>query len=278
MYGAIIGDLIGSIYEYEEFENSKKGIINLEKRLEILSKKNLIDENSFYSDDTILTIAILDSILNSVDYENKLKEYGLRYGTEPLNKKNYFEYMFSESFISWCKGIKEGSSIGNGCMMRIAPIGFLYNSLKEVEENSKLATIPSHNNEKSIRASKVVSSVIYLARTGSSKTEIIDFLKNKYDINLEYNLEELQRTYLFDVTCNVLEICLCILFLSNDYESAIRNAISIGGDTDTIACIVGGMAEALYSVPQNLIDIAKTKLPREFNDLLKKGYEKISSI
>ena len=95
MYGAIIGDIAGSIYEYDEFMNSEKGIINLEKRLEILSNTDLIDENCFYSDDTILTIAILDSILNNSGYEDKLKEYGLRYGTEKLNKPNYFEYMFS---------------------------------------------------------------------------------------------------------------------------------------------------------------------------------------
>lgn len=275
MYGAIIGDIAGSIYEYDEFNNAEKGTINLEKRLEILSKKDLIEENCFYSDDTILTIAILDSILNGFSYSDKLKEYGLKYGTEKLNKPNYFEYMFSSTFTQWCKSEKEGNSIGNGCMMRIAPIGFLFNSLEEVEENSELATIPSHNSEKAIRASKIVSSVIYLARTGSSKTEIIRFLKDRYNINLEYNLKELQNTYLFDATCNVLEICLYILFISNDYESAIRNAISIGGDTDTIACIVGGMAEALYGVPQYLIEMAKTKLPNEFSKLLEIGYRKI---
>ena len=275
MYGAIIGDIVGSIYEYDEFNNSEKGIINLEKRLEILSKKILIEENCFFSDDTILTIAILDSILNGFSYSDKLKEYGLKYGTEKLNKPNYFEYMFSSGFAQWCKGEKAGNSVGNGCMMRIAPIGFLFNSLEEVEENSELATIPSHNSERAIRASKIVSSVIYLARTGNSKTEIIKFLKDRYNINLEYDLEELQKTYLFDATCNVLEICLYILFISNDYESAIRNAISIGGDTDTIACIVGGMAEALYGVPQYLIEMTKTKLPNEFNKLLEIGYRKI---
>lgn len=275
MYGAIIGDIVGSIYEYDEFNNSEKGIINLEKRLEILSKKDLIEENCFFSDDTILTIAILDSILNGFSYSDKLKEYGLKYGTDKLNKTNYFEYMFSSGFTQWCKGEKDGNSIGNGCMMRVAPIGFLYNSIAEVEENAELATIPSHNNEKSIRASKIVSSVIYLARTGSSKTEMIKFLKDRYNINIEYNLEKLQRTYLFDATCNVLDICLYILLISNDYENSIRNAISIGGDTDTIACIVGGMAEALYGVPQYLIELAKNKLPNEFNKLLEIGYRNI---
>lgn len=274
MYGAIIGDIAGSIYEYDEFNNSERGLINLEKRLEILSKKDLIEDNCFFSDDTILTIAILDSILNGISYADKLKEYGLKYGTEKLNKPNYFEYMFSNNFTQWCKGEEAGNSVGNGCMMRIAPIGFLYNSLEEIEENSELATKPSHNNAIAIRASKAVSSVIYLARTGSSKSEIIEFLKDRYDINLDHNLEELRKTYLFDATCNVLEICLYIVLSSNDYEAAIRNAISIGGDTDTIACIVGGMAEALYGVPKHLIEIAKNKLPIEFNELLENGYKR----
>lgn len=271
MYGAIIGDIIGSIYEYDEFNNSEKGIIDLERRLEILSKKELIDDECFYSDDTILTIAILDSILNNSEYEDKLKEYGVKYGTERLNKPDYFEYMFSPSFTKWCKGEKEGNSIGNGCMMRVSPIGFLFNSLEEVKENARLATIPSHNNEKAIKSAIVVSSVIYMARTGMEKEKIREYLKSEYEINLDYNLEKLQKTYLFDGTCNVLEICLYILFLSNDYESAIRNAISIGGDTDTIACIVGGMAEALYGVPEYLVDLAKEKLPNEFLDLLEQS-------
>lgn len=131
MYGSIIGDIAGSIYEYDEFNNSEKSIINLEKRQEILYKKDLIEENCFFSDDTILTIAILDSILNGISYSDKLKEYGLKYGKEKLNKPNYFEYMFSSNFTQWCKGEKEGNSIGNGCMMRIAPIVFCIILLKK---------------------------------------------------------------------------------------------------------------------------------------------------
>jgi len=278
MYGAIIGDLAGSIYEFNEYKNAEKKIIDIEKRLEILSKKELIDDTSFYSDDTILTIAILDSILNNMNYETKLKEYGLKYGTEKLNKKNYFEYMFSESFITWCRGKKEGTSIGNGCMMRISPVGFLFETLEEVEKNAELATIPSHNNKSSIEAAKIVSTVIFLGRNGHSKTEIIDYLKSKYNINLEYKLEELQRTYLFDATNRVLDICLYILFISNDFEDAIRKAISIGGDTDTIACIVGSMAEALYGIPEELIAKAKEKLPNNFVELLDREYENKRSI
>lgn len=100
MYGAIIGNIVDFIYEYDEFNNS-------EKRLKILTIKDLIEEK-FFSNDTILTIAILDSILNGFSYADKLKEYGLKYGTEKLDKPNYFEYMFSRGFTQCCKGQKEG--------------------------------------------------------------------------------------------------------------------------------------------------------------------------
>ena len=273
MYGAIIGDIAGSIYEYDEYNDTQKGIINLNRRLEILTKKELITEDCFYSDDTILTIAILEAILTKKDYGSKLKEYGIKYGTNPLNREHYFEYMFSPNFTKWCKENITGTSIGNGCMMRVSPVGFIFNSIEEVKENAKLATIPSHNNPKSIQAAQILSTVIFLARIGKTKEQIKEYLQNEYNLNFEYNLEELQKTNTFDVTVGVLEQCIYILFNSNSFEDAVRKAISIGGDTDTIACIVGGMTEALYGVPEELIKKANNILPKEFVEILKQYYK-----
>ena len=272
MYGAIIGDIAGSIYEYDEYNDTQKGFINLKRRLEILTKKELITDDCFYSDDTILTIAILDAILNKKDYKSKLKEYGIKYGIKPLNRKHYFEYMFSPSFTKWCEENSVGTSIGNGCMMRVSPVGFLFNSIEEVKKNAELATIPSHNNPKSIRAAQIISTVIFLARTGKTKEQIREYLQSEYDLNFEYKLEELQRINMFDVTVGVLEKCIYILLISNNFEDSIRKAISIGGDTDTIACIVGGMAEALYGVPKELIKKVNNILPKEFIEILKQYY------
>ena len=106
MLGAVIGDLAGSIYEYDEFKSKEK---NIDKRMEILNKDNLIEKNSFYSDDTILTIAVLDAILEGKDYETVLREYGLKYYQDvPNTKANHFKYMFSPEFIKWCRGKSEG--------------------------------------------------------------------------------------------------------------------------------------------------------------------------
>lgn len=275
MYGAIIGDIAGSIYEYPEFMDSIKGSINLERRLEIFKKQNLINNNCFYSDDTILTIAVLDSIINKISYEEKLREYGLKYGTVKLNRKNYFTNMFSPGFIKWCQSNSIGTSYGNGAIMRVAPVGYLFNNIEEVRENAFLCTYPSHNSKFAIKSAEIVAVVIFLARNGYTKKELLEYLKFVYQIELDYNLEVLQKTNTFDGTCNVLNKCLYLLFSADSFESAIRNTISIGGDTDTMACIVGSMAEAMYDeVELYKKDIEKI-VPVEFSRLLNRGYKKI---
>ena len=277
MYGAIIGDIAGSIYEYPEFRDKLKGNINIERRLEILNKNNLINDSCFYSDDTILTIAILDSIINNASYEEKLREYGLKYGTVKLNKDNYFNNMFSPGFIKWCKGNCVGTSYGNGAIMRVSPVGYLFNSLEEVKENAKLAAYPSHNNELAIKAAEIVAVVIFLARNGYTKKELLKYLKLVYHIELNYYLEILQRTNTFDGTCNVLEKCLFLLLNSDDFDSAIKNTISIGGDTDTMACIVGSMAEAMYGGVNKYKEEINKIIPVEFKQSLDQGYKRILS-
>ena len=270
MLGAIIGDLVGSVYEYDEFVNKE---INLSKRLSILTKEKLIDENSFYSDDTILTIAVLNAILNNIPYEENLKKYCLKYYRQiPNTKANHFKYMFSPGFIKWCQGKTDGCSIGNGALMRLSPVGYLFNNEKDVLEESIKATKPSHNSALALEASKIMTKIIFKARQGVSK----EILKQQFCP--EFTLEDLQKTNTFDSTCLVLDKCLYILFCSNSFEEAIRNAVSIGGDTDTVAAITGSMAEALYGIDDNIKDIAFAKLPKSFQQDLTKGYQKIKNI
>ena len=168
MLGAIIGDLAGSIYDFEQIKNCHSVQIN-----------NIIEENSFISDDTILTVAIADAILNNVDYETKLREYAILYNTNIPNHIPYFKTMFSPNFLNWAKSDYQGESIGNGAMMRISPVGFLFNTEKEVVENSYLATIPSHNSEEAIKSAKIISLIIFYARQGLTKQEILNKLNLK---------------------------------------------------------------------------------------------------
>lgn len=254
MWGAIIGDLAGSIYEYEQMKVVKP-----------IKNKEIIKEDSFFSDDTILTIAILDAIENDKDYEKYLKDYANRYSSYKPEFEPYFETIFSPRFTKWANSGKEENSTGNGAMMRISPVGYMFDSEREVIENSRLATIPSHNSDEAIKCAKIIALIIYYARKGLNKDEIID----KLNINLQYKPFET-----FNLTCNAtIDNCLYALFTSNSFEESINKVISYGGDTDTNACIVGSMAEALFGIDIELINNAKRKIPKEFIEVLEKAYK-----
>lgn len=256
MWGAIIGDLAGSIYEFDQTKQIKSVNIN-----------NVIEANSFFSDDTILTIAILDSFLNDKDYERYLKKYTLEYlDYHPLHKP-YFQKPFSPGFIKWATGQREGKSTGNGAMMRISPVAYLSDSEEELIKNTIKATECSHNSKEAITNTQIIAKIIYLAKRGFSKEKIFELLN-------------LHPTYIpfkeFNMTCNAtINNCLYAIEASNSFEEAIRLIITCGGDTDTNACIVGSIAEALYGIDNCLIEQAKEKIPPEFTDKLEKGYSLI---
>lgn len=161
MYGNIIGDLAGLIYEYGQI-----------KKVSQITIDKLITKDSFISDDTVLTIAIIDAILNGKKHEEKMREYGLKYENFVKVNVPHFEKTFSPGFVKWIHGNFEGQSCGNGAMMRIAPIGYLFNSLEEVEEQTKLATMPSHNSKEAIECATIIAKIIFLARKGFSKDEL----------------------------------------------------------------------------------------------------------
>lgn len=251
MYGAIIGDFAGSIYEFDQI----KSITNV-------SIDNIIDSNAFYSDDTILTIAIADAILNDKDYEKYLRHYIKKYSSYRPEFEPYFNTTFSPGLIKWANSDLQGQSIGNGAMMRISPIGFMFDSEKDVIENSRLATIPSHNSEEAINAATKIALIIFYLRNGLSKEEIY----NKLEIELKYTPFKK-----FNVTCGeTIDNCLYIFYHSTGFEDAIRKALYLGGDTDTNACIVGSVAEAAYGISDDLIETVNKKLPAELKKVLLK--------
>lgn len=210
MWGAVFGDFSGSIYEYEQL-----------KKVSSISPDDLISKNAFFSDDTITTIAILDAILHDVSYEKKLKEYANAFSDYHPNFEPYFSSSFSPGFMKWVKGKGEGYSIGNGALMRVSPVGYLFDSLDEVQHQAYLATVCSHNSEEAILSSIKVASIIYLARLGFSKREIVDTL----DLNFTY-----MPFHKFNTTCyETLDNCLYAVFTSNSFEESIRKVLSYGG-------------------------------------------------
>ena len=260
MYGAIIGDIAGSIYEYEQ----TKGIKNIK------INKDLIVKDGFFSDDSILTIALLDAVLNKGDYKEYLKIYGKRFIDYKPDFEPYFKTSFSPGFVKWIKEDYEGNSIGNGAMMRISPIGYLFDTEDEVRKNVIKATIPSHNSEEATQCATTIALIIFLSRKGLSKEEIIN------ELNLDFQYKDFSK---FNSTCyDTIDNCLYSLFTSNSFDESIRKVISYGGDTDTNACIVGSMAEAMYGINPKLIDEVNKKIPNDFVKVLRKGYDNIKKL
>lgn len=274
MLGAIIGDVAGSIYEVLEVDYLKKKHIprSYEERIKILDKNiPLFNKESSITDDSILTCAIYDAIKNgNNDYEKYLKEYGIN--ELKLGKDKYGRDRFSKGFIEWLNDNNKGDSFGNGAAMRVSPVGYLFDSFYEVKENAKISALPTHNNVEAIKASQAIATSIFLMRYGYTKEKVKEYIKETY-YDLDYDLETLQKTNTFSSKAAVsVPQALFVFFESNDFEDAIRKAVSIGGDSDTIASIVGSLSESYYEIPEELIEQVKPYLNKEIYDLLKERY------
>lgn len=276
MLGAIIGDVAGSTYEVEEIKLLKTKNINYNDRIKILSKEvPLFNDRSSYTDDTVLTACIASSILNNKKYDDTLKEFGLKELSLGLDK--YGRCRFSKGFVDWLGSDYVGSSYGNGCAMRISPIANYFDSIQDITYNTFLATYPSHNNAESYKASLAVSYSIYLAKCKKSKNYIKNVIERLFNYNLDFDLNDLQHNYLFSsrASKSVPQAIYCFL-ISNDFEDAIRNSISIGGDTDTIASITGAISEAYYGIDKSIICDVEKYLPDYVIDITNKFYKELN--
>ena len=251
MYGSIFGDLAGSIYEYEQT-----------KRIRSINSETLITDDSFYSDDAILTIAVLDAILNDRDYDKYLRKYIRDFKDYSPDYKPYFKSSFSPNLIRWSNSNLIGTSHGNGALMRISPVGFMFNSEEEVIENARLATIPSHNSKEAIDSAKTIALMIYFFRNGYTKEEVYKAM------NLDVSFVPFTK---FNTTCEeTLGNCLYSFYISDSFEDAIRKTLLMGGDTDTNCAIVGSLAEAFYGINDNIRDQVNEKIPNQFVKVLSK--------
>lgn len=153
------------------------------------------------------------------------------------------------------------NSFGNGSAMRVSPVGFAFNDLDSVLLEAKRSAEVTHNHPEGIKGAQATASAIFLARTGNSKDAIKSYIQNTFNYDLERTIEEIRPTYTFHVSCQGSVPEAIIAFLdSTDYEDAIRNAVSIGGDSDTIACITGGIAHAFYGIPKGIAQEALSRL------------------
>lgn len=235
MIGAIAGDIIGSRWEFNRIKTTEFPLFS--------------DKNGF-TDDSIMTAAVADAILHDKDPAKSMREWSrnIRPG------KGVGGY--GKKFFSWLAAPEVQppyNSFGNGAAMRISPVGFWYDTLEEVLTKAEFYTAVSHNHPEGIKGAQATASAIFLARTGSSKEEIRQYVTDTFGYDLNRTCDQIRPGYSFNETCQetVPEAIICFLE-STDFENAVRLAVSLGGDSDTLACITGSIAEAFYGVPNSI--------------------------
>ncbi len=279
MLGAIIGDIVGSTYEVLEIkalQESPSKKRSYKDRIQILSSKTpLFNKNSSFTDDSILTISIASAILKNEDYESSLRLFGNNELSKGLDR--YGRLPFSPGFVKWLKKEKVGDSLGNGGAMRISSIALYFDTLEEVLEETKKATIPSHNSVEAIIGAQAVSTAIYLASHHKSKEEIKNTISSLFSYNLQFDLNTLQHEYRFtSKTSNSVPQAIYCFLISDSFENALRISLSIGGDSDTIAAITCAISEAYYGIPSDLKEQALTYLTPSYRSIVQEFYEEIT--
>ena len=246
MLGAIIGDIVGSIYEFNNIRTMKFP---------------LFTDKNFFTDDTIMTLAVAEILQNGYVNDNHkvidtLKKWGRAYPDSGYGGR-FYQWLFSDSRNAY-------GSFGNGSAMRVSACGWYGNSEEEVKNLATQVTIVTHNHPEGLKGAIVVATCIYYARIGKSKAFIKDYIEKFYDV--DFNYEELRKNYKFSATCqdSVPEALYCFL-ISDSFEETIRTTISIGGDCDTTSAIAGSIAEAFFGIPDKIKEEALKRLPKEVN-------------
>ncbi len=259
MYGAIIGDMVGSIHEF----------------LPIKQKDfPLFVQGSQPTDDSVMTIAVAEALLSSKDdtktvLVEKMQDWGRRYPNAGYGGR-FIHWIFSDDPEPY-------NSFGNGSAMRVSPVGWLYNDLHTVQKMARLTAEVTHNHPEGIKGAESTAAAIFLARTGATKGKIKEYIQEEFGYDLERTCDEIRGGYAFDVTCQGSVPESIIAFLDGkDYEDVIRNAISLGGDADTQAAIAGSIAEAFFGIPQDLIAECNRRLPLDMKKVVDDFYRAIN--
>ena len=248
MFGAILGDIIGSPYEFDRGNKSKEF--------------PLFSHNSNFTDDTVMTIAVAEALMdcapNSTDNEirQKLMDSMRKYG------KLYPNAGYGNRFMVWLlSNPKPYNSYGNGSAMRVSPVAWLYNDLETVRRMARLSADVTHNHPEGIKGAEATASAIFLARTGHSKAEIKAYMEQEFGYSLNRTCDEIRPTYFHVESCQETVPEAITAFLEgNDFEDVIRTAVSLGGDCDTLTAIAGSIAEGFYGISDELKAACKKRL------------------
>ena len=266
MYGAILGDMIGAPYEFDRGEKTKDFPLFVKK--------------SHFTDDTVMTIAVAEALMDSDGKSDdevrqalveRMQDWGHRYPYAGYGGK----------FRVWLrtKDPKPYGSFGNGSAMRVSSAGWLYDTLEETRHMARITAEVTHNHPEGIKGAEVTASAIFLARTGAGKEEIEGYIIREFHYDLSRTCDEIRPAYHMDVSCQgSVPEAITAFMEGENFEDVIRTAVSLGGDTDTIACIAGAAAEAFYGVPEELKEACRERLGKDILAVLDRFTEKTGRI
>ena len=253
MLGAIAGDIIGVPWESSG-----------EKRHDF----PLFSEYSRFSDDTVMTMAVAHALLEKRSYAEAMREFGRRHPFAGYGQ--HFEQRLIDASIG------PYNSYGNGGAMRASPIGFAVRPAEEALAEAERCAAPTHNHPEGVKGAQAVALAVFLARSGASKQHIRGEIAARIGYDLERTVAAIRPGYNFDVAAerSVPEAIICFLD-AQDFEGAVRNAVSLGGHADTMACIAGAIAEAHWGeIPKQIAEEVRKRLPLEFLDLVDRFHER----
>ena len=259
MYGAIIGDVVGSPYEFSR--NKRKDF------------SPLFHPRAGITDDTIMTVAIADSLLNEIHPAESMRSWGRKVlPAESLGG-------YGKGFIKWLAAPEiqpPYNSFGNGAAMRVSPVGWLFDDLPVALEVAKIVTEVSHSHPEGIKGAQAVVLAIYLARNGADGEAIREAVGEMFGYDMDRTVDICRDEHVYNETCQycVPESIICAIE-AESYEDAIRNAISLGGDADTLAAISGGIAEALFGISDDLVAGVQSYLKPELEPVIDQFYERV---
>jgi len=264
MIGAILGDMIGAPYEFDRGDKTKEF--------------PLFSRGSQFTDDSVMTIAVAEALMDTIgksDDEIKsalvmsMRKWGKRYPNAGYGMR-FYRWLHSEHPEPY-------GSYGNGSAMRVSSAGWLFGTLEETRHMARLTAEVTHNHPEGIKGAEAAASAIFMARTGSSKNEIRDYIISEFGYDLSRTCDEIRPGYHHVESCQgTVPEAITAFLEGTDFEDVIRTAVSLGGDCDTLTCIAGSMAEAFYVVPEEMIDECRKRLPEDMRKVVDRFVQKFS--
>ena len=256
MYGAILGDMIGSPYEFDQGDKTKDF--------------PLFVKESHFTDDTVMTIAVAEALMDPDGKSegeirqaliSEMQDWGHRYPHAGYGGR----------FSVWLqqKDPSAYGSFGNGSAMRVSSAGWLYDTIEKTRQMARITAEVTHNHPEGIKGAEATASAIFLARNSRSKNEIREYIIREFNYDLSRTCDEIRPTYHHVESCQeTVPEAITVFLEGTDFEDVIRTAVSLGGDCDTLTCIAGGMAEAFYGVPENMKSECRSRLPKDILNIL----------